>query len=127
MQYGFITIFVTAFPLAPLFALINNILEMRLDAKKFIKYYRRPVPQRVKNIGVWYSILAIVGRIAVASNAFIIAFSSHFIPQLVYIMKESKNRTDTGFLEHTLAYFNTSDFPESSVPLFSSMNVSVCR
>lgn len=124
MQYGFITIFVTAFPLAPLFALINNILEMRLDAKKFIKYFRRPVPQRVRDIGVWYSILAVVGRISVASNAFIIAFSSHFIPQMIYVLKESKNHTTEGFLEYTLAYFNTSDFPESSAPLFPSMNVS---
>ncbi|VEN48394.1 unnamed protein product [Callosobruchus maculatus] len=127
LQYGFVTIFVTAFPLAPLFALINNIFEMRLDAKKFIKYYRRPVPQRVKNIGVWYSILAIVGRIAVVSNAFIIAFSSHFIPRLVYTMKQSKNHTDEGFLEHSLAKFNTSDFPPISAPLFPSANVSVCR
>ena len=29
IQFGFITIFVCAFPLAPLFALINNILEIR--------------------------------------------------------------------------------------------------
>ena len=36
IQYGFITLFVAAFPLAPLFALINNILEIRLDATKVI-------------------------------------------------------------------------------------------
>ena len=29
IQFGFITIFVAAFPLAPLFALLNNILEIR--------------------------------------------------------------------------------------------------
>ena len=34
IQYGFITLFVAAFPLAPLFALINNVLEIRLDATK---------------------------------------------------------------------------------------------
>ena len=34
VQYGFITLFVAAFPLAPLFALINNIFEIRLDANK---------------------------------------------------------------------------------------------
>ena len=34
IQYGFITIFVSAFPLAPLFALFNNVFELRLDAKK---------------------------------------------------------------------------------------------
>uniref|UniRef100_A0A6P7FJS9 Anoctamin n=1 Tax=Diabrotica virgifera virgifera TaxID=50390 RepID=A0A6P7FJS9_DIAVI len=127
LQYGFITIFVTAFPLAPLLALINNVLEMRLDAKKFIKYYRRPVPQRVKNIGVWYSILAFIGRLSVASNAFIIAFSSHFIPKLVYKLKISGDHTEDGFLEHSLAYFNTSHFPAGSEPAHPAFNVSVCR
>ncbi|KAJ8922611.1 hypothetical protein NQ315_007643 [Exocentrus adspersus] len=127
LQYGFVTIFVAAFPLAPLFALINNVLEMRLDAKKFIKYYRRPIPQRVKNIGVWYRILAIIGRIAVASNALIIAFSSHFIPRLVYMMKVSADNTDEGFLEHSLAKFNTSDFPSGTAPEMSDYNATVCR
>ena len=28
IQYGFITLFVAAFPLAPLFALINNVMEV---------------------------------------------------------------------------------------------------
>ena len=34
IQYGFITLFVAAFPLAPLFALLNNAWEIRLDAIK---------------------------------------------------------------------------------------------
>lgn len=127
LQYGFVTIFVTAFPLAPLFALINNILEMRLDAKKFIKYYRRPVPVRVKDIGVWYPIMAIVGRISVVSNAFIIAFSSHFIPRLVYMLRINPNHTDEGFIDHSLAYFATADFPNGTAPENSSLNVSMCR
>ncbi|XP_030236703.1 anoctamin-7 isoform X3 [Gadus morhua] len=36
LQFGFITIFVAACPLAPLFALFNNWLEVRLDAHKFV-------------------------------------------------------------------------------------------
>jgi anoctamin-1 len=68
LQYGFVTIFVAAFPLAPLFALLNNIMEMRLDAKKFVEFYRRPVPKRVKNIGVWFRILDILGHLSVVSN-----------------------------------------------------------
>ncbi|XP_063915509.1 anoctamin-1-like isoform X2 [Zophobas morio] len=127
LQYGFVTIFVTAFPLAPLFALINNILEMRLDAKKFIKYYRRPVPQRVKDIGVWYPIMAIIGRISVVSNAFIIAFSSHFIPKLVYMMEVSPDGTDDGFLEFSLAYFDVHDFAQGTAPQNSTYDVSFCR
>ena len=51
VQYGFITIFVAAFPLAPLFALINNIIEIRLDAYKFTTQWRRPVALRGQDIG----------------------------------------------------------------------------
>jgi hypothetical protein len=36
LQYGFVTLFVAAFPLAPLFALLNNIGEIRLDAYKML-------------------------------------------------------------------------------------------
>lgn len=68
LQYGFVTIFVAAFPLAPLFALINNVLEMRLDAKKFLTCYRRPVPQRVNDIGVWYRILDSIGKLSIITN-----------------------------------------------------------
>lgn len=46
IQFGFVTIFVCAFPLAPLFALINNVFEIRLDARKIITTYKRPVAQR---------------------------------------------------------------------------------
>jgi hypothetical protein len=35
-----VTLFVTAFPLAPLFALINNIFEIRIDAEKYVVNYR---------------------------------------------------------------------------------------
>jgi anoctamin-7 len=36
LQFGFITVFVAAFPIAPLFALLNNWIEIRLDAKKLV-------------------------------------------------------------------------------------------
>ena len=49
IQYGFITIFVCAFPLAPLFALLNNVCELRLDAKKILELHRRPIAQKVAN------------------------------------------------------------------------------
>jgi anoctamin-1 len=68
LQYGFATIFVSAFPLCPLFALLNNMLEMRLDAKKLLTYHRRPVSQRVRDIGVWYRILDSIGKLSVITN-----------------------------------------------------------
>lgn len=78
MQYGFVTLFVTAFPLGPFFALLNNVFEMRLDAKKFLKYFRRPIPHRVPNIGVWYRVLDILGKLAVITNVSVIHIYKHF-------------------------------------------------
>jgi len=68
LQFGFITIFVAAFPLAPLFALLNNWLEVRLDAHKFVCETRRPVAERCQDIGVWFRILDALAQLAVISN-----------------------------------------------------------
>lgn len=68
LQFGFITIFVAACPLAPLFALLNNWVEIRLDAHKFICDYRRPVAERAQGIGIWFSILEAITHLAVISN-----------------------------------------------------------
>ena len=76
VQFGFITVFVAAFPLAPLFALINNIVEIRLDARKFICSTRRPVGQQAKNIGIWFSILEVLAHLAVISNVIAAVYSA---------------------------------------------------
>lgn len=126
IQYGFITIFVVAFPLAPFFALLNNIFEMRLDAKKFLLYYRRSVPKRVRDIGSWYRIMQIICRLSVMSNAFIIAFSSNLIPEMVYHFYLRKHMVEPSYLNFTLARFDTADF-EKGPPLNSSYeNVTTC-
>lgn len=52
IQYGFTTIFVAAFPLAPLLALFSNLVEIRLDAIKMVQLQRRLVPRKAKDIGV---------------------------------------------------------------------------
>uniref|UniRef100_A0AAZ1X8Z8 Anoctamin n=1 Tax=Oreochromis aureus TaxID=47969 RepID=A0AAZ1X8Z8_OREAU len=52
IQYGFVTLFVASFPLAPAFALLNNVIEIRLDAAKFVTEIRRPDAVRCKDIGI---------------------------------------------------------------------------
>jgi len=51
IQFGFVTLFAAAFPLAPFFALINNMIELRADANKFVTQYRRTMTSRAKTIG----------------------------------------------------------------------------
>ena len=141
IQYGFVTIFVAAFPLAPLFALINNVIEVRLDAYKFVTQWKRPVAERANDIGIWYGILKGITFIAVLMNvsymynvfiryewrylyisciytfqAFIIGWTSDFIPKIVYQFTISGNNTLEGYVEHSLSVFDVSDFQARSVP-----------
>jgi hypothetical protein len=76
IQFGYITLFAAAFPLAPLAALINNIVEMRTDAFKLLGTMKRPHPRTAKNIGNWYDILEIISYLAVITNVSLIFFTS---------------------------------------------------
>ncbi|XP_076878419.1 anoctamin-1 isoform X2 [Brachyhypopomus gauderio] len=130
IQFGFVTLFVASFPLAPLFALLNNIIEIRLDAKKFVAELRRPVAARAKDIGIWYNLLRGVAKVAVIVNAFVISFTSDFIPRLVYQYMYSPDGSMHGFVNHTLSYFNVSHFQNRTAPmepLFLGFSVDICR
>ncbi|KAL9888568.1 anoctamin 1 isoform 2-T2 [Glossina fuscipes fuscipes] len=127
LQYGFVTIFVAAFPLAPFFALLNNILEMRLDAKKLLTHHRRPVSQRVRDIGVWYRILDCIGKLSVITNGFIIAFTSDMIPRWVYRGLVSPDGSLKGYLEFTLSEFKISDSAALNSLAGDDSNLTVCR
>ncbi|XP_054632330.1 anoctamin-1-like isoform X2 [Dunckerocampus dactyliophorus] len=130
IQFGFVTLFVASFPLAPLFALLNNIIEIRLDAKKFVTELRRPVTARAKDIGIWYNILRGVAKVAVIINAFVISFTSDFIPRMVYQYMYSPDGTMHGFVNHTLSYFNVSHFQDGKEPmdpLQLGFAVEICR
>eukprot|EP00079_Xenopus_tropicalis_P023153 XP_012815310.1 PREDICTED: anoctamin-4 isoform X2 [Xenopus tropicalis] len=122
LQFGFTTIFVAAFPLAPLLALLNNIIEIRLDAYKFITQWRRPLASRAKDIGIWYGILEGIGILSVITNAFVIAVTSDFIPRLVYAYKygpcagqgRAGEKCMVGYVNASLSVFLVTDFENHS-------------
>ncbi|XP_076070788.1 anoctamin-7-like isoform X2 [Mytilus galloprovincialis] len=76
LQYGFLMLFAASFPLAPLLALLTNAIDIRVDAKRMLWMYRRPVAAIRGDIGKWYGILQFVNLVAVVTNGFIIAFTS---------------------------------------------------
>jgi len=76
IQYGFVTLFVVAFPLGPFLALVNNVFETRIDAFKVCQQTRRPEPRGAYNIGTWYDILNIVSYIAVGTNVALVAWET---------------------------------------------------
>merc|ERR1719361_1775542 len=111
IQYGFITLFVAAFPLAPLFALINNIFEIRLDARKLLATMRRPLGQRAQDIGVWAGILRAITMLSVLTNGWTIAASSEFIPHMVFKYFQSDDgKSMKGYVGWSLSVFDTNDF-----------------
>ncbi|KAF3859598.1 hypothetical protein F7725_021997 [Dissostichus mawsoni] len=66
--FGFVTLFVASFPLAPILALVNNLFEIRVDAWKITTQFRRIVPEKAQDIGAWQPILQGVAILAVATN-----------------------------------------------------------
>lgn len=68
IQFGFVTLFVASFPLAPVLALVNNLFEIRVDAWKITTQFRRVVPEKAQDIGAWQPILQGVAILAVATN-----------------------------------------------------------
>ncbi|KAM7003000.1 anoctamin-3 isoform 1-T1 [Tautogolabrus adspersus] len=127
LQFGFTTIFVAAFPLAPLLALLNNIIEIRLDAYKFVTQWRRPMPARATDIGIWHGILEGIGVLAVITNAFVIAITSDYIPRFVYAFKygpcvdkghHHKDECLRGYMNSSLSVFDMSELKNSSQPFY---------
>eukprot|EP00003_Mantamonas_plastica_P012047 TRINITY_DN2201_c1_g1_i6.p1 TRINITY_DN2201_c1_g1~~TRINITY_DN2201_c1_g1_i6.p1 ORF type:complete len:512 (-),score=156.02 TRINITY_DN2201_c1_g1_i6:506-2041(-) len=76
IQFGYVTLFVAAFPMAPVLALINNLVEQHSDAYKLLTSYQRPAAERAEDLGSWYSILDALSVIGVLTNALVIAFTS---------------------------------------------------
>ncbi|KHJ94473.1 hypothetical protein OESDEN_05598 [Oesophagostomum dentatum] len=107
LQFGFCTLFVAAFPLAPLFAVLNNIFEIRLDAYKFLITNQRPVPAQARNIGVWLKILNVISKFSVTINALVIAFTSDFVPKTIYYFTKYSM---IGYVDSSLSYFDASEF-----------------
>ncbi|XP_059959621.1 anoctamin-9 [Mesoplodon densirostris] len=134
IQYGFTTVFVAAFPLAPLLALFSNLVEIRLDAIKMVRLQRRLVPRKAKDIGTWLQVLEIIGMLAVIANGMVIAFTSEFIPRVVYKYRYGPCRQGahpavdclTGYVNHSLSVFYTKDFQDPA-EIEGSENVTECR
>lgn len=75
IQFGFATMFVVANPLVPLLALVNNLIEIRIDASKLCYLAQRPEPRSAVGIGLWQQILQFMAMLAVVTNFAIIVYT----------------------------------------------------
>ncbi|XP_062585163.1 anoctamin-1-like [Saccostrea cucullata] len=78
IQYGFLMLFAASFPLAPLMAILLNLIDIRIDARRMLWSNRRPIAYIRQDIGKWYGILNLVNTIGVITNGFLIGFTSYW-------------------------------------------------
>lgn len=108
VQYGYVTMFVVVFPLGPLLALLNNIIEQRVDLFK-LSISRRPAYSNRSGIGAWLGCLEFINVVSVITNCFYLCMvSNHLNILLPKAYEEQLTSTMTGrfvamvILEHIL-------------------------
>ena len=79
IQFGYVTLFVTALPAAPLCALVSNAVMIKVTTLKLVNYQQRPVPQGAQDIGTWESIFNILGAACVVTNAGLVSFTMNVL------------------------------------------------
>jgi hypothetical protein len=76
VQFGYVTLFASAFPLASALSVFCNFVEVKSDAFKVSFVGKKPLPKRVSDIGIWTHLLAAMSWLAIFTNCMIFGFSS---------------------------------------------------
>ena len=85
IQFGYIAMFSSAFPLAAVCAAVANFIELRIDSLKLVTLSRRPRYEGAEDIGSWQGVLGTISWIALPVNVFILVFTSWQFRDLVVI------------------------------------------
>mmetsp|Transcript_21883 Transcript_21883/g.36229 ORF Transcript_21883/g.36229 Transcript_21883/m.36229 type:complete len:738 (+) Transcript_21883:131-2344(+) len=88
IQFGYVTLFASASPLAPLFALLNNLIELRSDAYKITCEFQRPPVYGAQDIGTWMGVLEMMSVLSVINNCLLLCFTSSTLTEWVWPITE---------------------------------------
>nr|XP_021381562.1 anoctamin-10 isoform X1 [Lonchura striata domestica] len=86
LQFGYVSLFSCVYPLAAVFAVLNNITEIYSDALKMCRVYKRPFAEPTANIGVWQLAFETMSVISVVTNCVLIGMS----PEVDALFPDSK-------------------------------------
>ncbi|XP_033823655.1 anoctamin-10 [Periophthalmus magnuspinnatus] len=75
VQFGYLSLFSCVFPLTAVLLLINNLTEIRSDAYKICKLFRKPFAAPVANMGVWQIAFEVLSFVSVVSNCWLLVLS----------------------------------------------------
>ncbi|DAZ97447.1 TPA: hypothetical protein N0F65_009898 [Lagenidium giganteum] len=76
LQFGYITMFVSVLPVAPLLALLSNVLNTRLDVLTCTQVKKRPPFESETEVSTFMSILKFMSFAAVAVNCAVMFFTT---------------------------------------------------
>lgn len=94
IEYGYVTLFASAYPLAPLISTVANWIEARSDCFKLSYLCRRPVPLRTSDLGMWKILIACIVWMSALTNCLLAGFTSD---QLMHYMPTFYIQDETGY------------------------------
>uniref|UniRef100_A0A667YBR8 Anoctamin n=1 Tax=Myripristis murdjan TaxID=586833 RepID=A0A667YBR8_9TELE len=75
VQFGYLSLFSCVYPLTAVLLLLNNLTEIRSDAFKICKLFRKPFSAPVAGMGVWQIAFEILSFVSVISNCWLLLLS----------------------------------------------------
>jgi len=76
VEFGYVTLFVAAFPLAPLLSYVNGCVSLRSNAHVLMYRSRRAMPRASEGIGNFNRVFDLMTRISVVTNAALLVYVS---------------------------------------------------
>lgn len=127
IQFGYIIMFSAAWPAAAAMALLNNLIEVRLDSVKVLKITRRvPASAQGKGIGAWRQVLGFLVYLGLATNLLIIAYTTDMFSRYYPEISALEVLVIVVVLEHALIVLKmTIDYIIPDVP--ASVRVEMAR
>ena len=77
IQFGYIAMFISAFPFVACFGLALVIVDLRAKAWRLLHSDQRPLLQLAQDIGTWQTIFEVVAYAAVVTNAGLVVFTQN--------------------------------------------------
>ncbi|XP_058824680.1 anoctamin-10 isoform X2 [Topomyia yanbarensis] len=101
IQFGYMVLFSSVAPMTSFWAILNNVIEIRLDAYKLCSFFKRPFARRTKNIGAWQLAFETLAVIAIMTNCGILYLSPQMRELATNLSPESYTITFL-VIEHVL-------------------------
>jgi len=99
LQFGFVSLFASNFPIVGVLAFLNNIIEIRSDSYKFIHVFRRPTPRPCETIGAWLTVMEVMLFATITTNVATVFLVSNVASSMTW-----ENKVGWLFIAEHLAY-----------------------